>query len=419
MSDRLADALAGAILDGRPIDWTSAESSQDLSERSLLPYLHTVARIADLYREASATRPIRPDAALDQAPGARRSGPMPSQWGHLRVLERIGHGAFGDVYRAWDSRLDREVALKLLAEHDSLPDEGSAIVEEGRLLARVHHRNVVTIYGADRVDNRVGLWMELIRGETLQQAIARGRSFSATDAVNIGIELAGAIGAVHDAGLLHRDVKPHNVMLAEDGRVVLMDFGTGHDSRTGERPGLSGTPLYLAPELLAGGTPSVASDIYSVGVVLFYLLTRSYPVRGESLSDLRRAHRARPVADVRQSRPDVPRRLARIISRTMEPVPGDRPATARVLAAELSAVAPGLQPRAMRYAVTAAAVLVVATAIGLIFRGVERTHSRCDLTRFGAKRSAAGSAAAGDRSAAAREPELRAWQRRFRRWTDR
>ena len=150
---------------------------------------------------------------------------MPSQWGHLRVLERIGHGAFGDVYRAWDSRLDREVALKLLAENDSLPDEGSAIVEEGRLLARVHHRNVVTIYGADRVDNRVGLWMELIRGETLQQAIERGRSFSATDAVNIGIELAGAIGAVHDAGLLHRDVKPHNVMLAEDGRVVLMDSG--------------------------------------------------------------------------------------------------------------------------------------------------------------------------------------------------
>ena len=219
---------------------------------------------------------------------------MPSQWGHLRVLERIGHGAFGDVYRAWDSRLDREVALKLLAEHDSLPDEGSAIVEEGRLLARVHHRNVVTVYGADRVDNRVGLWMELIRGETLQQAIARGRSFSATDAVNIGIELAGAIGAVHDAGLLHRDIKPHNVMLAEDGRVVLMDFGTGHDARGGERPGLSGTPLYLAPELLAGGAPSVASDIYSVGVVLFYLLTRSYPVRGESLSDLRRAHRRPP-----------------------------------------------------------------------------------------------------------------------------
>ncbi len=232
MSDRLADALAGAILDGRPIDWTSAESSEDLSERSLLPYLHTVARIADVYRDASATRPVRSDAPLDQVPGARRSGPMPSQWGHLRVLERIGHGAFGDVYRAWDSRLDREVALKLLAEDDSLPDEGSAIVEEGRLLARVHHRNVVTVYGADRVDNRVGLWMELIRGETLQQAIARGRSFSATDAVNIGIELAGAIGAVHDAGLLHRDIKPHNVMLAEDGRVVLMDFGTGHDARS-------------------------------------------------------------------------------------------------------------------------------------------------------------------------------------------
>ena len=105
---------------------------------------------------------------------------------------------------------------------------------------------------------------ELIRGETLQQAIGRGRWFSAADAIRIGIELAGAIGAVHDADLLHRDVKPHNVMLAEDGRVVLMDFGTGHDARTNERPGLSGTPLYLAPEVLAGALRPV-SDIYSVG----------------------------------------------------------------------------------------------------------------------------------------------------------
>ena len=136
--------------------------------------------------------------------------------------------------------------------------------------------------------------MELIDGETLQQAIERGRAFSPADAVRIGIELASAIGAVHDAGLLHRDVKPHNIMLAKDGRVVLMDFGAGHDARRGEPPGLSGTPLYLAPELLAGHPPSVSTDIYSVGVVLFYLLTRTHPVRGVTLSDLYVAHQGRP-----------------------------------------------------------------------------------------------------------------------------
>jgi TolB-like protein/Tfp pilus assembly protein PilF len=374
VSDGLAVDLAGAILDGRPIDWASAQSSEDHSARSLVPYLQTVARIAEVYR-SSATRAMEPaDVGEQSEPGGRASRPMPTEWGHLRVLERIGRGAFGEVFRAWDSRLDREVALKLVAGRDALPGGGNAIIEEGRLLARVHHRNVVTIYGADRVDDRVGLWMELVRGDTLQQAIESGRSFSAVDAVRIGLELAGAIGAVHDAGLLHRDVKPHNVMLADDGRVVLMDFGAGHDSRTGEHPALSGTPLYLAPEVLAGSAPSVASDIYSVGVVLFYLLTRSYPVRGQSLSDLRRAHATRPAADVRQSRPDVPRQLARIISRAMDPVSSRRPPTARALAAELSALQRRLQSRTMRYALAAAGVLVLALGIGLTLdRSAEHT----------------------------------------------
>ena len=147
--------------------------------------------------------------------------------------------------------------------------------------------------------------------------------------------------------------------------------------------------------------------------------TALVPGPRRDLSDLRRAHRAHPVADVRQSRPDVPRRLAPIVSRTMDPVPDHRPAAARALAAELSAVAPGLQPRAMRYAVTAAAVPVVATGIGLIPPRVERIDSRRELASFGARRRATGSAAAGDRGAAAREPEPRAWQRRFRRWADR
>ena len=278
---------------------------------------------------------------------ARSSKPAPIQWGHLSVRERIGLGAFGEVFRAWDSKLDRDVALKLLTEHRSLPDGGAAILAEGRLLARVHHRNVVSIYGADRIDDRVGLWMELIDGETLQQAIERGRAFSPADAIRIGIELAGAIGAVHDAGLLHRDVKPHNIMLARDGRVVLMDFGTGHDAQTGEPPGLSGTPLYLAPELLAGRPPSVSTDIYSVGVVLFYLLTRTYPVRGETLSDLHAAHQGRPASDVRRLRSDVPRALALAIARALDPEPSRRQPAAKVLASELTAIYGGLLNLAM------------------------------------------------------------------------
>ncbi len=335
MSDRATEDLAGAILDGRAVNWAAAESSV-AAGRSLVPYLRIVARIAELYRNADSSR----------APG-QSSKPAPTEWGHLRVRERIGLGAFGEVYRAWDSKLDRDVALKLLLEHRFLPDGGAAVLEEGRLLARVHHRNVVSIYGADRIDDRVGLWMELIDGETLQQAIEGGRTFSPADAVRIGIELAAAIGAVHDEGLLHRDIKPHNIMLARDGRVVLMDFGAGHDARRGEPPGLSGTPLYLAPELLAGRPPSVSTDIYSVGVVLFFLLTRTHPVRGATLDDLYAAHQGQPAPDVRQLRSDVPRALALTIVRAMDPEPGRRQPTAKALASELTAIYGGLLNLAM------------------------------------------------------------------------
>jgi eukaryotic-like serine/threonine-protein kinase len=338
VSDRTAEDLAAAILDGRDVNWTAAESNA-VADRSLVPYLRTVARIAELYRKADTSR------SSGSAPVDDKSAP--TEWGHLSVRERIGFGAFGEVYRAWDSKLDRDVALKLLPEDHSVPGRGAAILEEGRLLARVHHRNVVSIYGADRIDDRVGLWMELIDGETLQQAMERGRAFSPADAVRIGLELAGAIGAVHDAGLLHRDVKPHNIMLARDGRVVLMDFGTGHDARTAEPPGLSGTPLYLAPELLAGRPPSVSTDIYSVGVVLFYLLTRTHPVRGETLSDLYLAHQGGPAPDVRHLRSDVPRALALAIARALDLEPGRRQPDAKVLASELTAIYGGLLTLAM------------------------------------------------------------------------
>ena len=345
MSDRTAEDLAGAILDGRAVNWTAAESNA-VADPSLVPYLRTVARIAALYRNAETSRSST-SVPIDEAAKTRSSKPAPIEWGQLRLRERIGLGAFGEVYRAWDSKLDRDVALKLLPEDRSLPDGGATILEEGRLLARVHHRNVVSIYGADRIDDRVGLWMELIDGETLQQAMERGRAFTAADVIRIGIELAGAIGAVHDAGLLHRDVKPHNIMLARDGRVVLMDFGAGYDAGTGEPARLSGTPLYLAPELLAGRPPSVSTDIYSVGVVLFYLLTRTYPVRAETLSDLYVAHQSRPASDVRHLRSDVPRALALAIARALDPEPSRRQPDAKVFASELTAIYGGLLNLAM------------------------------------------------------------------------
>jgi serine/threonine protein kinase len=345
VSEKRAEDLAGAILDGRAVDW-AAEESKALADRSLVAHLRTVARIAEIYRNTEMW-PSPGSLVAEDAVQSRSVKPAPTEWGHLRLRERLGRGAFGEVYRAWDSKLDRDVALKLVSDERLLPDGGTAILEEGRLLARIHHRNVVSVYGADRIDDRVGLWMELVEGETLQRTIESGRMFSAADTIRIGIELAAAIAAVHDAGLLHRDIKPQNIMLATDGHIVLMDFGTGHDARIGKTPGLSGTPLYLAPELLAGRPPSVTTDVYSAGVVLFYLLTGTHPVRGETLSDLRIAHQSRSAPDVRDLRSDVPRALALAIARALDPDPGRRQPTAKALGSELTAIYGGLLNLAM------------------------------------------------------------------------
>jgi eukaryotic-like serine/threonine-protein kinase len=168
---------------------------------------------------------------------------------------------------------------------------------------------------------------------------------------------------VHGAGLLHRDIKPHNVMLADDGCLVLMDFGTGRE--LGDPcASLAGTPLYLAPELLSGQEPTVRSDIYSLGVFLFHLLTGSYPVRAQSLRDLRGAHERRERTDVRTARPDVPPKVARIIERATDPAPERRYQSVDGLLPDLAALKP--RPRAVRllYASGAAAAILLVMAIG-------------------------------------------------------
>ena len=180
----------------------------------------------------------------------------PEYWGHLRVLEQIGRGAFGHVYRAWDTRLEREVALKLLPASTANSDSrATSIIEEGRLLARVQHPNVVTIYGAEQIGTRIALWMELVRGRTLQQMLRQGKSFTPVEVVSIGTELCQAIQAVHAAGLLHRDIKPHNVILADDGRIFLMDFGTGLEAAAWGAAE-TGTVDGCSPRRRAGTSPA-------------------------------------------------------------------------------------------------------------------------------------------------------------------
>src|SRR5437773_2697603 len=190
----------------------------DEHERRLLKQLRLVAGLADVHR-SQVDDPAPPVANL---PWVSTSG---ERWGHLLLIEKIGEGSYGEVYRARDTWLDREVALKLLKP---MPGQEAAllrILHEARTLARVRHPNVVTVHGADIHDGRVGLWMEFVPGRTLEDALQTRERFTVAEAVLIGQELCQALAAVHASGLVHRDVKTRNVIREGGGRVVLMDFG--------------------------------------------------------------------------------------------------------------------------------------------------------------------------------------------------
>jgi serine/threonine-protein kinase len=295
------ERIARALADGAPVDWPLEESSATTEELPLLQQLKLVAEIA-----------------------ASSRGPGPGdQWGPLRLVEPIGAGAFGDVFRAHDGRLQRDVALKLLRDGDA----GGHVVAEARMLAQVRHRGVVTVHGADRIEGRTGIWMELVEGRTLEELLREHGPLDAKAATRIGAELASALAAVHGAGLVHRDVKAQNVMREPGGRVVLMDFGVGRPlQHAGARP--AGTPLYMAPEVLAGKPATPRSDLYSLGVLLFHLVTREYPVGATSLEQVTQAHARGARRLLRDARPDLSESFVRVVDRALEQDPQRRFASA-------------------------------------------------------------------------------------------
>lgn len=344
--------VARAIVAGQAIDWAAIESSAEVSDSAavLLRELKVIEEIAEVYRSFSAVDSIQTDAASTPA-AATATVPIGAAWpwGPLQVLEAVGHGAFGDVYRAWDPRLDREVALKLMKRAESKHTSvDSLIVEEGRHLARVRHPNIVTVYGADRIDGRVGLWMEFVRGRTLEAILREHGTFGSREAALIGLDVCRALSAVHRAGLVHRDIKAQNVVRESGGRIVLMDFGAGYDA--GASPGggpIAGTPVYLAPEVFRGSLSDSRSDIYSVGVLLFHLVSGSYPVTGRSVADMREAHRQQRRSWLRDERPDLPDVFVQVVERALDSDPQRRYESAGAMEAALARVVSASDPESV------------------------------------------------------------------------
>jgi len=299
------------------------------------------------------------------------------RWGPFEHLQRVGRGSFGEVYRAFDPTLQRHVALKLLLPGRLNRDEEvRALLREARAIARVRHPNVVPIYGVDRHDGRVGFWSDFVKGQTLAELVATQGAMGPREAALIGVDVCRAAGAVHAAGFLHRDIKAGNVMREEGGRVLLMDFGLTYEHGTGEDA--SGTPAYMAPELMLGEPATIESDVYAIGIMLFYLLTKQYPVEGADVAELRAAHASGKRRTLLDARPDLSEPLARVVETAISASPGKRFASTGQMTAALSsaiglgapaAPAPAAvaKPRGLRFWTLVAPVVVAVILLLAVF----------------------------------------------------
>ncbi|QLH22481.1 serine/threonine-protein kinase [Streptomyces sp. Rer75] len=267
--------------------------------------------------------------------------------GRYRLLGRLGHGGMGTVWKAHDQIVDREVAVKEPRVPDHLPDRERQTVyqrmeREARAAARIDHPSVVTVHDVVVEDGRPWIVMELVRGDSLADRLAEG-TLDPREAARIGLAVLGALSAAHAAGVLHRDVKPDNVLLGRGDRVVLTDFGIaqveGEQGLT-ETGGFVGSPEFISPERVLGQRPGPASDLWSLGVVLYAAV--------EGMSPFRRSHTPATLQAVLSAEPQRPARapdaLGSITMRLLLKDPAMRPSAAETREALESVVRPVQQP---------------------------------------------------------------------------
>jgi tetratricopeptide (TPR) repeat protein len=275
---------------------------------------------------------------------------------HYRILEKIGVGGMGEVYRAEDTKLHRHVALKFLPQDVSADDEQLArFKNEARLASSLNHPNIITIYSMGWEDERCYIAMELIDGQTLQGLMEKG-PLPVDQALNIAVQVADGLAKAHEAGIIHRDLKPKNVMITEDGHAKILDFGLSklmppaadseaptasvidpaNSSEGLTRPGtILGTVEYMSPEQAAGRFVDYRSDQFSMGSLMYAILTGSRPFhRDSAVQTLNQIIEGEP-RPVDELNPRVPAALQAVIRRCLMKDPGDRYKSTQELARDL------------------------------------------------------------------------------------
>jgi serine/threonine protein kinase len=300
--------------------------------------------------------------------------------GRYRIENVLGRGGMASVYLARDEELERPVAVKVLAEHLAhQADFHDRFLREARLAAQLSHPNVVQVFDVGEEDGSPFIVMECVEGSTLADELKERGRLDPDEVVDLALQICGGLEHAHAAGLVHRDIKPQNLLLRPDGTVKIADFGIARAAETTrftQMGSVMGTAAYLSPEQALAEEVTAAADLYSLGCVLYELLTGRTPYVFETLPELVVKHREEVIPPVRELRPDVPERLEAAVMHALARNPDYRPESAAAIAEELAVASPDPPTRPLPRAAATQATEVLAPSAPTRVLDAPRKDSR-------------------------------------------
>ena len=324
----------------------------------------------------------------------RRSLPPGTRLGRYSILEPLGSGGMGVVYRAHDEKLEREVAIKTLAPGVFAGDQAREhFRREALALAKLNHPNIAAVYDVGQQDGLDYIVMECVPGQSLAAKLSAG-ALTVRESTTIVLQVAEALEEAHRQGVIHRDLKPANVLITPRGNAKVLDFGLAKlfaasdaTQSMAETQGILGTPLNMSPEQASGKSVDARTDLWSLGVLYYQCLTGQVPFNADSNLAVLRAITESPLRSVRELRPDIPSQAASIVDRALQKSPAERYQTAAAIAADASSLLaqlsgasalPAPRPRKplVWIAAALALVLIALSGVWLYQRAAQRRWAR-------------------------------------------
>ncbi len=286
-----------------------------------------------------------------------------------QIVDELGRGSMGVVHRAHDPQIDRLIALKAL-RHDRVTSEVfvQRFLKEAKAIGRLSHPNIVTVYDVGRDHGSIYIAMEFLEGTPLNEVIQEKR-LTLEEIVDLGVQLAEALDYAHQKGIVHRDIKPTNIIITPDGRAKITDFGIARiedpsatqQTQAGE---ILGTPVYMSPEQVMGRPVDGRSDLYSLGVILYELSTQKRPFRGNSIAAIFRAITQDTPAAPATTDPSISRKLSDLVMKSLNKRPDKRLQTGKAMAEALKACLVETKPRAKHHGLLVVIAFIVMSIAG-------------------------------------------------------